>query len=79
MRDRVEQWHALRLTGNRDVHRADDVFQLCLQHFGGAAQRGLDALLIPFDQAVELLQRQRVGCALLVLVDLDAVTQGFGG
>ena len=69
----------MRLAGDRDVHRADDILELRVEHFGGAAQRGFDAFLVPFDQAVELLQRQRVSCALLVGIDLYAVAQKLGG
>ena len=55
MGDCVEQGDALGLAGNCNIHRADDVFQPRVEHFGGAAERGFDALLVPFDQAIELL------------------------
>ena len=66
MGNRVEQGHALGLASYGDVEWTDDIFQLCLQHFGGAAQGGFDAFLVPLDERIELLQRQRVGGALLV-------------
>ena len=79
MDDGIEQRHALRLAGDGDIHWPDHILQLGFQHFGGAAQGGFDTFLVPFDQAVKLLQRQRIGRALLVLVNLHTIAQGVGG